>query len=397
MRFVAFFEVPEEELDNYIERWKERLPSKNDVKIKIQPHTLGESCNGITGFVVFESESFKQVKEYLSKFIQTGAKINLHLTWEDSELAKELIHFKKGKQQAALEWNESRFQKLTNVGVTQTLEVLPLIDWYTSRDDLLGENGVSYLIRTDEHTILFDLGINRKQTDPSPLLQNMNKLGINLTDLDTIVISHNHGDHTGGQKWSKKNTFSLTAKQINLTGKKVYTPVPMSYPRIKPIYSKNPTIIGKGVATIGTISNEMFFIGKKGLEHEQALAVNVKGKGIVLIVGCGHQTLPKILARAEMLFEEPLYGIIGGLHYPVEGGPIVMMGMSPYKHFGTGKVPWRHISREEVKENIELLKKRNPKVVAISAHDSCSTSLEMFRSAFSDSYRDIRVGERIVI
>jgi len=138
-------------------------------------------------------------------------------------------------------------------------------------------------------------------------------------------------------------------------------------PRIKPIHSKNPTIIGKGVATIGTISNGMFFIGKKGLEHEQALAVNVEGKGIVLIVGCGHQTLPKILARTEMLFDAPLYGIIGGLHYPVEGGPISIMGMSPYKHSGTGKVPWRHISREEVKENIELLKKRNPRIAPIKA------------------------------
>jgi len=70
----------------------------------------------------------------------------------------------------------------------------------------------------------------------------------------------------------------------------------MTYPGLKPICTENPTIIGKGVATIGTIPSQLFLFG---FTHEQALAVNVEGKGIVLIVGCGHQTLPKILKRAR--------------------------------------------------------------------------------------------------
>lgn len=59
---------------------------------------------------------------------------------------------------------------------------------------------------------------------------------------------------------------------------------------------------------------------RMGFTEEQSIAINVKNKGIVLIVGCGHHTIPKLIQKAEVLFNEPIYGIIGGLHYPVRGG-----------------------------------------------------------------------------
>jgi 7,8-dihydropterin-6-yl-methyl-4-(beta-D-ribofuranosyl)aminobenzene 5'-phosphate synthase len=399
MKLVAFFEVPANKLDNYVETWEERMPSETNLKVLIPPHTLPEPCNGITGFVIFDDDrpkALNQIEKYLTKLTVKGIKVKLLPTWKDSKLAKEFSRFKEGKQKATSEWEQTKYQEVSNFGVTRQLKILPLLDWYTSRKDLLAENGVSYLIKTAENTILFDLGINSEQSDPSPLLHNMNKLGISLDDIDAIVISHNHGDHTGGYKWSKNSTFSLTNKQINLDGKKIYTPVPMKYPGINPMHSKNPTIICKGVATVGTISNAMFF-SKTGLTYEQAVAVNVEDRGVVLIVGCGHQTLPKILERTKSLFNEPIYGIIGGLHYPIIGGPIEILGMSPYRYFGTGKVPWQQISKEDVKKNISLLEKQDPKIVAVSAHDSCPSGLAMFRRAFPGAYRDIKVGEEIII
>lgn len=130
---------------------------------------------------------------------------------------------------------------------------------------------------------------------------------------------------------------------------------------------------------------------------EQALAVNVEGKGIVLISGCGHQTLPKIIERAEALFDEPIYGMIGGLHYPVTDARLVWKGIKIQMYYGTGKVPWEPITMEEVQNNIEFLRKRNPGVVGLSSHDSCDGSVEAFRSSFPGIYKDIRVGEKIVI
>lgn len=305
-----------------------------------------------------------------------------------------MIRFRKGKRKAELQWQRSTVQKIRDLGTTKSLEMIPLIDWYTSRKDLKGEAGVSYLIKTDKNSILFDVGYNMEQSDPSPLLHNMKQLGITIDDFDTIVISHNHVDHVGGMKWQRHKSFSLTTHQIDLGKKAVYTPVPMTYPGLNPICTEEPTVIAKGVATIGTIPSQLFFLG---WTPEQALAVNVEGKGIVLVVGCGHQTLPKIIKRAEALFEEPIYGMVGGLHYPVTGGRGKIMGIAVQKYVGTGKVPWRPITMDEVQENIERLKKRNPEVVGLSAHDSCDASVAAFRSAFPTAYKEIKVGESIVI
>ncbi|MEA3487209.1 MAG: MBL fold metallo-hydrolase, partial [Thermodesulfobacteriota bacterium] len=277
---------------------------------------------------------------------------------------------------------------------TKSLEILPLIDWYTSRKDLKGEAGVSYLIRTDGNSILFDVGYNMEQSDPSPLLHNMKQLGITIDDFEAIVISHNHLDHVGGMKRQRQRSFSLTSNQIDLGKKLVYTPIPMTYPGLDPIYTEKPTVIAKGVATIGTIPNQDFFLGWIA---EQALAVNVKEKGIVLIVGCGHQTLPKIVKRAEALFEEPIYGIVGGLHYPVTDSRVKVVGIRMQKYLGTCRLPWRSITMDLVQENIDFLKKQNPKVVGLSAHDSCDASIAAFRDAFPTAYNEVKVGKGIVV
>ena len=222
----------------------------------------------------------------------------------------------------------------------------------------------------------------------------MKQLGVSLKDIDAIVISHNHGDHVGGGKWAENKTFSLSGIQIDLDNFKVYTPVEMKYPGLDPFCCKNPTIIGKGVVTIGVISSQLFFSGQTS---EQALAVNVKNKGIVLIVGCGHQKIPKILNRTKSLFTEPLYGIVGGLHFPVEGGPINLYGFQPHQIFGIGKEPWNPITREELQENISLMQQYDLKLIALSLHDSSETSKKILKDNFPVIFQEIKVGNLIVV
>jgi len=398
LRFEAFFEVRPEELNRFIETSADRVPTEGRVRLLLPPHISAEPVNGIAGFVVFESEDFEAIADYLAKYELAGARVKLMPVWEDSALAKELVNFREGKEKAELDWQRSVSKPISNWGSTKTLEVLPLIDWHKSREDLKVELGVSYLIITDEKAILFDLGLNAKQSDPSPLLQNMNALGISIDDFDTIAVSHNHPDHVGGFKWAKEKTFSLNAHQIDLGQKMVYTPIPMTYPGLCPICTENPTVISKGVATIGAISNYLFrTMDLAGRVPEQALAVNVDGKGIVLIVGCGHQTLLKIVERTKALFEEPIYGLIGGLHYAVRGGPIKIMGMYLHEYVGTWKLPWQPVTKEELQKNVRLLKERDLKVVGLSPHDSSETSIAAFRTAFSTEYREIKVGQSITI
>jgi 7,8-dihydropterin-6-yl-methyl-4-(beta-D-ribofuranosyl)aminobenzene 5'-phosphate synthase len=322
---------------------------------------------------------------------------NLREATGTGDVREVLRRYLQGREESAKEWEKEQasIQEMVNLGETAFLEILPLVEFYSSREDLKTEPAVSYLIKTEANTILFDLGRNSENTDPSFLLHNMEKLGVSLEDVDTIVISHNHGDHTGGGVWSRQKTFSVTATQIPLGDKKVYTPIPMTYPGLEPICSAKPTHVAQGIATTGAIANHLFFYGRTA---EQALAVNVSGKGIVLIVGCGHQTLPRILDRAEVLFDQPIYGVVGGLHYAVPGSRGNWKGIEgPHRYFGTGRVPWRPFSLEDLRHNIDALKARNPHLVGLSPHDSYDGAIAEFREAFGDAYRSVEAGKKISI
>src|SRR5512146_2779142 len=82
------------------------------------------------------------------------------------------VAFANGRQAADEAWNAAHFSKLENAGKVTHLSILPLVDWYPGRDGLVGEPGLSYLIRADAKTILLDVGLNLRQEHPSPLLRN---------------------------------------------------------------------------------------------------------------------------------------------------------------------------------------------------------------------------------
>ena len=303
------------------------------------------------------------------------------------------IRLGRGIEETERLWRESAPARLADLGSTRSLSILPLADWHTSRPDLRAEPGVSYLVRTDSNAILFDVGFNRQNEDPSPLQHNMDALGIGTGDFDTVVISHLHPDHVGGMGWALRSTFSLGAEQIDLTGRRAFTPVPMTYPEIAPLHSPEPTVLGEGVATIGTIPRQLFI----GRVDEQALAVNVRDKGIVLIVGCGHQTLPRILERARAIFSQPIYGLVGGLHYPVPEGRGRLLGLDVQRLLASGEGPFDPLTEAHVRAEIALLKQHSPGLVGLSGHDSSDPVIEWFREAFGPAYRDVRVGEWIEI
>jgi 7,8-dihydropterin-6-yl-methyl-4-(beta-D-ribofuranosyl)aminobenzene 5'-phosphate synthase len=299
-----------------------------------------------------------------------------------------------GRRRADRVWATARYPKLKDMGTVKHLTILPLIDWYTANDDLVGEPGVSYLVRADDTTILFDVGYNTRGEHPSPLLRNMAALGEEVADIDMVVISHAHEDHVGGRSHMMHRTFALSGQPVDLKRIPAYVPVPLSNPTAQVAVVDGPRVIAPGVASMGSIPRQLFFLG---WTPEQSLAVNVEGKGIVVIIGCGHSTLQRIVDRAEMLFDEPLYGIVGGLHYPVSASREVKLGLPLQRILGTGKWPWDPISRQDVEAAIAYLQRRAPQLVALSPHDSCDWSIEAFRRAFGGAYQEVRVGEEIVV
>jgi 7,8-dihydropterin-6-yl-methyl-4-(beta-D-ribofuranosyl)aminobenzene 5'-phosphate synthase len=392
MRFIVLLDVPSEGIQGFVDDWRNRKPK--DVKILLRPHISAEALRGAQLLTVVEAKKLSPITDYCRSLEGQGAKVQLVPIQDDQSASRELNKFYNAKRRAERHNRNVKTRKLKGVGSTKNLTVLPLIDWRTNDKELMVETGVSYLVRTEGNTILFDTGLNSAEEDPSPLLRNMRKLGVTLNEIDIIFISHNHGDHVGGDKWAKDKTFSVTGSQEPLGDIKVYVPTEMTYPGLNPVYARDPLVIGEGIASTGTIANSLYLWG---FTEEHSLAVNVDGRGIVLIVGCGHHTVPRLLERVRALFDVPIYGIIGGLHYPVMGGPREVYGYAMHKYAGTGKPPWEHITVEELNANIELLKSLNLGLVALSSHDSSAVSMEAFSDAFPDAYRSLRVGEPIIV
>jgi 7,8-dihydropterin-6-yl-methyl-4-(beta-D-ribofuranosyl)aminobenzene 5'-phosphate synthase len=150
--------------------------------------------------------------------------------------------------------------------------------------------GFSCLI--GEH-VLFDTG-----ADYDTLLANMQKLNVDIKEIDTIVLSHAHGDHTGGIEIVRQ-----------LSDVRVFIPrsffKPMKrdlsrYKNVETIEVEKMTEIAKGMTSTGEIN-----------ETEQSLIVRTS-KGLVVVTGCSHPGLDTILNVARGL--GPVHGAIGGFH-----------------------------------------------------------------------------------
>jgi 7,8-dihydropterin-6-yl-methyl-4-(beta-D-ribofuranosyl)aminobenzene 5'-phosphate synthase len=274
------------------------------------------------------------------------------------------------------------------------LEILPLIDWYAARDDLKTESGVSYLVRADDTTILFDLGLNRKGEKEPPLLYNMEQLGIDPADIDCVVLSHPHGDHVGGFKNQFAHRAIVRLEDDPFAGKPVYATVPLKLTHGMSEVVREPRILAPGIATLGPLPRALFLMG---YVQEQALAINVQGKGLVVLVGCGHPGIEALIERAEQLFDLPIYGVIGGLHFPATSDRAHIGPIKFQKLLGSPNPPWRSIGKDAVYRAPAFLKAKGVHFVAPSAHDSCDWSLHAFEKAFGDEYHPLKVGERLVI
>lgn len=259
-----------------------------------------------------------------------------------------------------------------NLEPTTRLEILPLYENDSADESFDFGHGVSYLIRTDTSTILMDLGYNPDESEGVPALQNMQKLGITWQEIDALVISHPHPDHMGGVKAWQNKSLSLGEFPVDRNQMPIYVPIPMGSSAGTIVYSAEPTLISKEMATTGVISfPEVFPVNlfdPKG--QEQGLVIKVAGEGLVLITGCGHPTLERLVDRAEALYGGEVVGVVGGLHY------------------GAASI-------QDLQPHIQFLEPRQPRLIALSPHDSDPEALAAFHLAFSEAYRFVKVGEAI--
>jgi 7,8-dihydropterin-6-yl-methyl-4-(beta-D-ribofuranosyl)aminobenzene 5'-phosphate synthase len=172
-------------------------------------------------------------------------------------------------------------------------------DNYTHNPDLDSNWGFACLIETTERTILFDTG-----GDSPTLLGNMDKLGIDPTAIEAVVLSHTHGDHTGGLE-------GLLAAGANPT---IF--VPSRFPAafkdgLRTLTDKVVEVSGKTEILPGYYSTGG--LTAQGLV-EQALGVQTP-TGLVVVTGCSHPGPTNMVRYAkEAAGANEVAWVVGGFH-----------------------------------------------------------------------------------
>ena len=157
--------------------------------------------------------------------------------------------------------------------------------------------GFSCLVIGAEKTILFDTG-----GDGSILLNNMQKLAIDPNSIDTVVLSHIHPDHTGGlNSFLEKNSEKVV--YLPKSFPKKFKDNVLSF-RPKIVEAEQPLKICENVYSSGELGKWI---------KEQSLIIQTD-KGLIVISGCAHPGIVKIVNAAKDLLKNDILLVMGGFH-----------------------------------------------------------------------------------
>jgi 7,8-dihydropterin-6-yl-methyl-4-(beta-D-ribofuranosyl)aminobenzene 5'-phosphate synthase len=198
-------------------------------------------------------------------------------------------------------------------------------DNYVYQENTKADWGFSCFIKGTEKTVLFDTGTNE-----SILLENIDSLGIDVSELDSIVISHNHGDHTGGLN--------------SVLSQKTHIPVYFGH-SFPSGFSEN--ISNKGATPVRVkepveICEHVFSTGElRGRANEQSLIVDTE-KGLVIVTGCSHPGIVSILKRSQEILNKKIFLVLGGFHLLDHSDAQVKEIIQEFKALGVEKCGATH-------------------------------------------------------
>jgi 7,8-dihydropterin-6-yl-methyl-4-(beta-D-ribofuranosyl)aminobenzene 5'-phosphate synthase len=298
------------------------------------------------------------------------------------------VRYERNRARAERE-NRERLERTAPLDLPELggLELCVVSEQRTS-EGFLGEPGVSYLLRTERGSLLFDVGFG---PDHDVMSHNAARLGITLDDVDALAISHLHLDHMGGMKAMRSRRVAIVGSMGRPRGQPCFLPDQAAAEGFAAEVVSRPRMLAAGIASTGPLARSLFFLG---WTEEQGLVARLRDKGLVLICGCGHPTIPLMLQMVSRMSSTPIHALVGGLHFPVTGGRGGRLGLDFQTFMGTGKPPWRRITDEDLTETIAAIRAVAPARMLLSAHDSCDHALRRLSEEVDAEVEVLRAGER---
>ena len=218
------------------------------------------------------------------------------------------------------------------MSVSSHLRLTLLVDHY-ARPPYVSEYGLSIYLEGDSWRALFDLG----QT-PAALSKNAELAGLRPGSVDFIVISHEHFDHVGGLP---------AASRLARPGAPVFIPAGANWRLAKAIegsgLTPKPLIAGGDAAPGVLITSQQY-----GPPYEHAALIRVGGLGQVLLVGCSHPGISKVVSKVIYDTGSPPYAVIGGMHLAWSPEDRVKMEVEALKNMGVRLLVPLHCSGDLV-------------------------------------------------
>jgi 7,8-dihydropterin-6-yl-methyl-4-(beta-D-ribofuranosyl)aminobenzene 5'-phosphate synthase len=209
------------------------------------------------------------------------------------------------------------------------MKIITLIENVVNIGGLQAEHGLSLYIETANQKILFDTG------QSGAFIQNAKKLGINIEDIDSLVLSHGHYDHTGGlypflEKNSKAKVFAKRNIFIpKYSGKTRFIGTKYNEKLLKNrlVYVDSISEIAENVFIMPDIPiHQSIDTNFKGLfrkidktfipdEFDDELFLAIKQpEQINILTACSHRGITNICNTATEHFKLPVGLILGGFH-----------------------------------------------------------------------------------
>jgi 7,8-dihydropterin-6-yl-methyl-4-(beta-D-ribofuranosyl)aminobenzene 5'-phosphate synthase len=244
-----------------------------------------------------------------------------------------------------------------------------------SRPQLRAEHGVSMLVSTyadgNRDSFLFDTGVTL-----DGVLHNMDVLEIKGNELHAVVLSHGHTDHTRGvmgfiKRYGRPRIPIVLHPDAYLKRKNVFPDghesehIPPSKRDLEAedvqiVEGRGPSMLIGGRALVtgqiprttvyekGSPTQVAWIDGKwqadPWIHDDQAIVMNVKEKGLVVLTGCGHAGVINTLRCArELTGVDQVHAVIGGFHLtgPVFE-PIIAPTIEALKDFAPGIIVPQH-------------------------------------------------------